>query len=133
VGDTIELIGLTLLSTLNCIEKENLWDSLPNLSLILSMYVFWLPNFDDAMDINEQNWIPGLVAYAEKHDMKIEGIYGIEHAVAKFPSDELEEAELRKIKKAASKDKHGFKHSKTLSRNTVEERQSADPVSISRR
>lgn len=107
--ETIELIGCALLSTLNNLEKDSLWDAVPDLGLVLAMFIYWVPGFADAMSINEQNWLPKVVAYAEKHDTQIRGVYNIEAVVAQFSSDDLEDDQLKKTKRAPSKDKHGFK------------------------
>lgn len=109
VCETIEIIGCAIISTLNNLEKDGLWDAVPNLGLILSMFIYWIPNFADAMSMNDQNWLPELVAYAEKHNMQIQGVYDIQKDVSPYPSDDVEDEKLKKIKRAPSNDKYGFK------------------------
>lgn len=110
---TLEQIGLALLSTLNRLERDGLWDIIPNLSLVLSMYFAWAPMFKDAM--YDQTWLAEVAAYAEKHAMEIRGAYSIEAVLDKHSTKNLDNDCVRQIRRPPSDDKHNFEQQVGLS------------------
>ena len=112
-GETIAMICLALLTMLNQLEKDKLWDEVPNLSLILGIYFSLLNDFEDAIDCAENEdcaSYPAMIRlYAEKHNMEIKGVHDAKQYVEKFDTEELEEAQVKLVKKAAVKDKFKFK------------------------
>jgi len=106
VRHTLEQIGLALLSTLNRLEKDGLWDAIPNISLILSIFFTWAPDFKDAM--YDQTWLNEVVAYTEKHAMEIEGTFDIQKTLDNYSTDDLDDGCIRRVHRPPSKDKHKF-------------------------
>ena len=109
VGETVAIIALAILTTLNQIELENMWAAVPNLSLVLSIYMMWFSTFDDAMDCVEDSSVhdyPAMIcAFAEKHGVPVKGV----HDVEAYSVEHLDEDQVALVRKAATKDKFKFK------------------------
>ena len=103
---TLEQIGLALLSTLNRIELDDLWDAIPNVSLILSMYFAWARTFKNAM--HDQTWLVEALVYAEKHSMDVQGVHGIEEVLQEHSTETVDDGCIRRIRRPPLKDKHNF-------------------------
>ncbi|KFZ04625.1 hypothetical protein V501_09120 [Pseudogymnoascus sp. VKM F-4519 (FW-2642)] len=78
VCETLQIVGLTVLSTLNNLEQADLFKNdsvIPNIPLILSLFLGFLGNLADAMSVRgeDQDWPNAITAYAEKHDINIKG------------------------------------------------------------
>ncbi|KFY67676.1 hypothetical protein V496_01462 [Pseudogymnoascus sp. VKM F-4515 (FW-2607)] len=107
VYETLQIVGLTVLSTLNMLEQANLLENdsiILNIPLILSLFLGFLGDFADAMSFRgkDQNWPNAITAYAEKHNIMIKGKYGI--TGKHYPS-----RKVAFVRMAASADKWGFK------------------------
>lgn len=103
---------------LNQLEKDKVWDQVPNLSLVVGIYFAMLNDFEDAMDCAEDEDVasyPAMIRlYAEKHKMPIKGVYGVNKYVDNWKIDELDEAQVKLVKKAAVKDKFKFKQAVSI-------------------
>jgi hypothetical protein len=112
VCETLQIVGLTVLSTLNILEQADLLKNdsvIPNIPLILSLFLGFLGNFADAMSVRgeDQDWPNAITAYAEKHDIKIKGKYGITEK--HYRANRLSAKKIALVGKAASVDKWKFK------------------------
>lgn len=112
VYETLQIVGHTVLSTLNILEQADLLKNdsvIPNIPLILSLFLGFLGNFADAMSVRGENqdWPNAITAYAEKHDIKIKGKYGI--SGKHYRADRLSAKKIALVGKAASVDKWKFK------------------------
>jgi hypothetical protein len=112
LSGTLFIIGVLVLSTLNRLEQANLLilnSPIPNISVILSTFFEWVPKFGDAMSIGEQQvWPNQMVAYAQKHDIKITGLYNVDEDLENYEVDDLEEAQLKDVNSPARADKFSF-------------------------
>jgi hypothetical protein len=112
VGDTLFTIGVLVLSTLNRLEQANLLivnSPIPNIPVILSTFFEWLPNFSDAMSGEEdQVWPNQIVAYAQKYEIEIKGLYNVEEGLEEYGVDDLDDEQLERVNSPAKADKFGF-------------------------
>lgn len=107
VYETLQIVGLTVLSTLNMLEQADLLKNdsvILNIPLVLSLFLGFLGDFADAMSFRgkDQDWPNAITAYAEKHNIKIKGKYGI--TGKHYPSKNV-----ALVRMAASADKWKFK------------------------
>lgn len=113
MGETVAIICRALLTMLNQIEKDKVWDEIPNLGLILSIYFDWLLQFGDAMSCavdEDVEAYPAMIrAYVEKHNLELKGPHGIEAALEGVNISDLDEDQVKLVEKAATKDKWKFK------------------------
>ncbi|KFY80532.1 hypothetical protein V499_00607 [Pseudogymnoascus sp. VKM F-103] len=112
VCEALQIVGLTVLSTLNNLEQADLFKNdsvIPNIPLILSLFLGFLGNLADAMSVRgeDQDWPNAITAYAEKHDIKIKGKYGI--TGKHYRANRLSAKKIALVGKAASVDKWKFK------------------------
>lgn len=107
----LTLMGQALTSTLNQLERQGLWDQVPNIPLVLSMFIWAASEFKSLLRGwgGESSWPRIVHAYAIKHDVVIEGIYNIEKKLAQFPVDDLTLSMEKMLNAKASKDKWKFK------------------------
>ena len=112
VSSTLMVIGSALLTTLNMLEQANLLkvgSSIPNIPTILSMYFEWIPNFGDAISsCDSEDWPQQIVAYAEKHDIEIKGLYNVTENLEGFGTESLDEDTLDKVNSPPAPDKFGY-------------------------
>lgn len=74
------MVGLAILSTLNILEQADLLKNgsiIPNIPLILSLFLGILGGFTNIMSDEDQGWPNAITAYAEKYNIKIKGKYGV--------------------------------------------------------
>jgi hypothetical protein len=113
LSDTLFILGLAILSTLNRLEQADLLKAnspIPNLSMVLTTIFEWVGNFEDAISIGkEQVWPSQIVAYAEKHGIELNTVYNAEEMLENHSVDDLTPANLKLVKSAAKADKFGFK------------------------
>lgn len=112
VYETLQIVGLAILSTLNILEQGDLLNNdsvIPNIPLILSLFLGFPGDFGDAMSLGDedQDWPNAITAYAAKHDTNIKGKYGV--TGENYPADELSAKKIALVEKAASVDKWDFK------------------------
>lgn len=112
VFETLQIVGLTFLSTLNMLEQANLLENdsvIPNISLVLSLILGFLGGFAESMSLRGkgQDWPNAITAYAEKHGINIKGKYGI--TGKHYRVSRLSTKKRALVEKAASIDKWMFK------------------------
>ncbi|PVH69177.1 hypothetical protein DL98DRAFT_598877 [Cadophora sp. DSE1049] len=112
VSDTLQIVGLAILSTLNILEQADLLKNdsiIPNIPLILSLFLGFLGDFVNAMSLRDedQDWPNAITAYAEKHNIEIKGKYGVTKKY--YPAHSLSSKKLALVRAVASTDKWKFK------------------------
>jgi hypothetical protein len=113
VGETLHLIGTSLLSTLHILERAQLLtknSSIPNTGMVISIFLNLQGDFQDAMSIRgeEQVWPAQIALYAKKHDIDIQIVHNTANVNELVDLLEAEDENLV-IKKTNSLDKYGFK------------------------
>lgn len=107
------LIGQAFFSTLNQLEKPELWAWIPNIALVMSMFIqFASGDFKSYMMSYEGElyiWPFAIRTYALKHNMDIEGVYEIEPKVWDYSVSLLPSRLQTQIKAKASKDKFKYR------------------------
>jgi hypothetical protein len=113
VGHTVVIIGLAILATLNQLEQDNMWHAVPNLPIILSIYMMWFSNFSDAMECAEDSGVPNFPAmiqkFAQKHDTPIKGVYNVDSCMEEFDINDLDEDKIDLVQSGPTTDKFKFK------------------------
>jgi hypothetical protein len=112
VYETLQTVGLAILSTLNMLEQADLLTNdsvIPNIPLVLSLFLGILGNFVDAMSLKGeyQDWPDAIMAYAKKHDIKIKGKHGV--TGKHYRTNKLSTKMIVLVGKATSVDKWKFK------------------------
>lgn len=112
VCETLQIVGLAILSTLNILEQADLLKNdsiIPNIPLILSLFLGFLGDFANAMSLRDedQDWPNAITAYAEKHNIKIKGKYGVTKKY--YRAHRLSSKKLALVRAVASIDKWKFK------------------------
>lgn len=112
VYETLQTVGLAILSTLNMLEQADLLKNdsiIPNIPLILSLFLGFLGDFANDMSLRgeDQDWPNAITAYAEKHEIKIKGKYGV--TGKHYRANRLSTKKIALVGKAASVDKWNFK------------------------
>jgi hypothetical protein len=115
--DTLFMVGLAALTTLNALERAGLLDQptpLRDLGVVLAILgLFWVDNISvtgdvpvfDGMD-KEECWPYTVVDYAKRHGIEIAGVYEIEKRFVE-EYDNAEEAQNWKAKPGV--DRWGWK------------------------
>jgi len=112
VCETVHIVGLAILSTLNILEQADLLKNnsiIPNMPLILSLFLGFLGGFANVMSLRDedQDWPNAITAYAEKHNIEIKGKYGVTKKC--YPAHRLSSKKLALVMAVASIDKWKFK------------------------
>jgi len=127
---TVDAIGQAFLTALNALERADLLkpdSKVKNIPMVMSMFLSLADDLDGtgAMELDmlgleiEQTWPQAVVAYAQAHDLNLEGkgIYGSAEIADKFDDMSMEE-----FKKRRSSDRWGFKRAfKTFSAHWAEQ------------
>lgn len=111
--DQLGLIGQAFISTLNQLERCEIWDLIPNISLILALFIKVASDFSSLMrnwDGEEYLWGRVTLAYAAKHEIDLGCVYNIEPRITDVGTvSELPKRLQTQVKGKASRDKFKFK------------------------
>lgn len=107
------MISVALLSMLNIFEMEDLWDQVPNLSLILQIYLVFFSQFDEVLCCTKEgmtrHYVAMLDIYAENHGLEFEGVYNIQECLENFNEMMVSYEFINAIRIGPKPDKFKFK------------------------
>jgi hypothetical protein len=73
------------------------------------MFFQWIPNFEDAISsCDSEDWPQQIVAYGEKHNIEIKGLYNVKEILEDYGTEDMDEDALVEVNSPPAPDKFGY-------------------------